>query len=218
MGAAGAVVVVAASRARRRERRGRDERAKRAAPMRSGRGSGARAHSVRPSTHSPTGSRRKPGALVEAQRALVVDLRVDERAARAARAHPAQAVGEEREPEPSALRVGVDREPLHVAGALGPAEEAVAGDRVAARDAQVRARRRARGLVEADVVELPEVVERGGVDREHRGRGRRAATAGSGGSGAGERLEVVGEEVEPAADLEAAVDERAGSHRARARW
>ena len=45
----------------------------------------ARSHRLVPSTHSPTGRRRKPTLLVELERALVVDLGVDEGAPRAAR-------------------------------------------------------------------------------------------------------------------------------------
>ena len=85
-------------------------------------------------------------------------------------------------PRPVALRAGMNGESLHVPGPVGPAEQAVAGDRLAAGDPQVRAGRRARGLIEPEVVESPELVERRRVDVEHGRAVGRGRSAGSGAS------------------------------------
>ena len=65
----------------------RTRRAGRSADPRGGRP----VHSVPPEDAQPDGQPSKPRAFVEPERAVVVDLGVDERAARATDAHPAQA-------------------------------------------------------------------------------------------------------------------------------
>ena len=82
-------------------------------------------HSDRPSTHSPTGSGWKPARSVERVRAVVVGLGIHEGVERATVAQPVQAVDEERAAETAAVRVGVDREPLHVAVGRSQAEQPV---------------------------------------------------------------------------------------------
>ena len=139
-----------------------------------------------PEHAQPDRQSAEAGLLVEVQRALVVDLRVDERVACAAQTHPAQAVVEQRETQPGSLRTRMDGESLDVPGALGPAEQAVARDRFATVDPEVRTGRRAGGLVEPELVEPPELVERGRVDLEDgRPVGRSAAPGPAGRSGRG---------------------------------
>ena len=190
----------------RREQPRRDQEARALGPV----------HSVRPSTHKPTANGWKPTRSYSAYDAVVVGLRVDVHACRAAPAQPIESVGDERGSEPLSLRFGPHCEALHVPVDRCSPEERVADQsavvvathrravhpqvRARGRGARPRGARRRRGA-------------RSRRTRPGRRRASRRARCGGRAESArhlGQVREVVHEDAEPAPHRESGVDQREG--------